>query len=243
MFFARDARQYFPTASRLAGTGISAIIDYPTSGPSAAFVKVLAVTVLLLGSVTSVAVLLNLFCYLGMTAIIIRWSEHEPRARVAATLAICAISLSPAFFLWSLQPLKDTFFQFIVIAFIGACAAWQRLWTSPRVTVPGAVVVAGVMTITLMAISGVRWYFAFAVFVAASVFLLLIASMSPGRKAFAFGTTAVLVIVLSRAFLIGGGPYVPPTIIRVMTAFDGDGRGQPLAVADRRSYQYGPRWI
>ncbi|MEA2327571.1 MAG: hypothetical protein QOE68_2530 [Thermoanaerobaculia bacterium] len=215
-FFARDALEYFPTASRLASTGIGAIIDYPTSGASAAFVKVLAATVMLLGSVTSVAVLLNLFCYLGTMAVIVRWSEREPRTRLAATLAICAISLSPAFFLWSLQPLKDTFFQFIVIAFIGACAAWQRIWTSPRVAVPRAFAVAAAMTITLMAISGVRWYFAFALFVAAIIFLLLIASLSR-RKAMAFAASAVLVVVLSRAFLIGGGPYVPTSIIRVMT--------------------------
>jgi hypothetical protein len=216
-FFARDALLYFPTATGLANSGVRAIIEYPTGGASVAFVKVLATSVFLFGRVTSVAVLLNLFCYLGMTAIIVRWSESEPRARLAAAFAICAISLSPAFFLWSLQPLKDTFFQFVVIAFIGACAAWQRAWGTVRPSIPALLITAAAMIVALLAISGVRWYFAFALFIAAIVFLLIIASTFRGRKAAAFAATAVLIVLLSRAFLLGGGPYVPTSIIRVMT--------------------------
>jgi hypothetical protein len=216
-FFARDALDYFPTATRLAQAGVGAIVEYPTSGASVAFVKVLAMSVFMLGTATAVALLLNLFCYLGTTAVIVRWSEREPRARPAATLAICAISLSPASFLWSLQPLKDTFFQFVVIAFIGACAAWQRKWTEWPIRMPGVFLVVAAMTVTLLAISGVRWYFAFALLMASLVFLLLVASLSPGRKAVAFMATAVLVVVLSRVFLLGAGSYVPTPIVRVMT--------------------------
>jgi len=216
-FFARDALEYFPAATKLARSGVVAIINYPTSGASVAFVKVLAVAVLLLGSVTSVALLLNLFCYLGTMAVIVRWSEHETRARTAALLAICAISLSPAFFLWSLQPLKDTFFQFTVIAFIGACAAWQRLWRATRVRMSAVIVTGLAMTITLLAIAGIRWYFAFAVFVASTMFVLLVASTSQARKTISFGAMAVLIVLLSRAFLLGGGPYVPPAIVGVLT--------------------------
>jgi hypothetical protein len=216
-FFARDALEYFPTAMRLARSGVKAIIDYPTGGPSVAFVKVLSTMVLLLGSVTSVAVLLNLFCYLGTTAIIVRWSNREPRARLAATFTLCAISLSPAFFLWSLQPLKDTFFQFVVIAFIGACAAWQRIWTVSQVRMPIVLLIVTAMLVTLTAISGVRWYFAFALFIAAIVFLVIVAAKFPGRKAVGFGVAAAVIVILSRGFLLGGGPYVPTAIIRVLT--------------------------
>jgi len=234
-FFARDALEYFPTAYHLAQAGVGAIIEYPTSGPSVAYVKVLAILVFLLGTSTAVALLLNLFCYLGTTAVIVRWSEREPRARPAAAIAICAISLSPASFLWSLQPLKDTFFQFVVIAFIGACAAWQRRWTEWPVRMPGALLVSAAMTVTLLAISGVRWYFAFALLMASLVFLLLVASLSPGRKAVAFTATAVLVIVLSRVFLLGAGSYVPIPIVRVMTpsTASGEVRKLPSQIIDR----------
>ena len=216
-FFARDALAYFPVATELARSGIGAIIEYPTTGASVAFVKVLATAVFLLGSVTSVALLLNLFCYLGMMAVIVRWSEREARARTAAALAICAIALSPAFFLWSLQPLKDTFFQFIVIAFIGACAMWQRTWTSSPVSAPMACFAAGAMTVALLAIAGVRWYFAFVLFLAAMVFLFLIASISVGRKTVAFAVTVGLLVLLSRAMLFGGGAYVPASIVNTLT--------------------------
>jgi len=215
-FFAVDAMQYVATARRLAQMGVRTIIDYPAGGASVAFVKVLSAAVFLLGPVTSVGMLLNLFCYLGTIAVIVRWSEGERRARTAAAVAICAISLSPAFFLWSLQPLKDTFFQFVVIAFIGACAAWQQTWRSPRVRVPLALLIAASMTVALLAISGVRWYFAFALFIAVTVFLLLVASLSPVNKAVAFTASAVLALLLSRVFLFGGGPYVPLPVRRVL---------------------------
>jgi hypothetical protein len=216
-FFARDGLEYFPTAVGLARNGIWSILTYGSGGASVAFVKVLSATVLLFGPVTSVAVLLNLFCYLGVMAVIVSWSNREPRARTAAAFAICAISLSPAFILWSLQPLKDTFFQFAVIAFIGACAAWQRMWTASRAHIPAASLIAAAMFVTLLVIAGIRWYFAFALFIASVVFLLLIASMSHVRKGIAFTVSIVMAVLLSRAFLIGGGVYVPTPIIRVLS--------------------------
>jgi hypothetical protein len=213
-FFALDALDYFPQSTRLARAGIGAIIAFPTSAASVAFVKLLSIGVLLLGAVTSVALLINLFCYLGTMAVIVHWSRKQRRARIAATLAICAISLSPALFLWSLQPLKDTFFQFVVTAFIAACAAWQHAWATVPVRPLNVILIGTAMLATLVTIAGVRWYFAFALFVASVVFLLLIASRSLARKRVAFATSFTLIVLLSRAFLAGGGAYVPEAIIQ-----------------------------
>ena len=79
----------------------------------------------------SVALLINLFSYLGTVAILVQWSRRQPRAATAAALAIVALTFSPALVLWSLQPLKDPFFQFLFVAFVAACAAWQRAWVAP----------------------------------------------------------------------------------------------------------------
>jgi hypothetical protein len=212
-FFATDALDYFSTATRLARAGIGAIIAFPTSTASVAFVKLLAISVLLLGDVTSVAILINLFCYLGMMAVIVHWSRKQPRARFAAGLAIYAISLSPALFLWSLQPLKDTFFQFVVIVFIAACAAWQRAWATVPVRPLSVFLIGTAMLLTLTAIAGIRWYFAFALFVASTVFFLLIALRSP-RKGMAFASCGLLLVLFSRAFLFGGGAYIPDVIVQ-----------------------------
>jgi len=215
-FFARDALIYVPAASVLARSGIGAIVAYNTGNASVAFVKTLASFVVLFGDVSSVAVLLNLFCYLGTMAVIVHWSRREPRARLGAAVAICAISLSPAVFLWSLQPLKDTFFQFIVVAFIGACAAWQRLWDAPPIRPRNLALPAAAMIVTLAAISGVRWYFAFALFLATNFFVLLVALTTAARKRVAFAASFVLLVLLSRAFLLGAGPYVPVVVRNIL---------------------------
>jgi hypothetical protein len=211
-FFATDALDYFSTATRLARAGIGAIIAFPTSTASVAFVKLLAISVLLLGDVTSVGILINLFCFLGMMAVIVHWSRKQPGARFAVGLAICAISLSPALFLWSLQPLKDTFFQFVMIAFIAACAAWQRVWATVPVRPLSVFLIGTAMLLTLTAIAGIRWYFAFALLAASAVFFLLISMRSP-RKGMAFAACGVLLVLLSRAFLFAGGAYIPDVIV------------------------------
>jgi hypothetical protein len=217
-FFGSDgALEYFPTAAALAHSGLRAIIEYPTSAASVGFVKVLALTILLFGAVGSVALVLNLFCYLGIMVIIVRWGEREPRARLASTIAIAALSLSPACFLWSLQPLKDTFFQFIVIAFIAACAAWQRTWAVAGAPLREALWSGTTMVVTLLAIAAVRWYFAFALLAAMTMFLFLVAITFGGRKTISFSSSAVLLVLLSRAFLFGGGAYVPPAINRALS--------------------------
>jgi hypothetical protein len=163
-----------------------------------------------------VAILLNLFCYLGMVAILLHWSRIEPRARAAAAVAIVAISLSPAFVLWSTQPLKDTFFQFLFVALVAACAWWQRAWATPRRT--AARVMSGVAIFCfLFALTAIRWYFGVVLFAAVSLFLLLVAFQSSGRKLVALSVVAVMVLLLSRALVISAGPYLPPQLAEVLT--------------------------
>jgi hypothetical protein len=135
---------------------------------------------------------------------------------VPVAVAVAGISLSPAFMLWSLQPLKDSFFQFLVVAFIAACAAWQRAWVAERRHPATHVAVATLLFVLLFAIAGIRWYFAFAMLIAASIFLLLTIFRTRGRRLVAAGSAIVMALVLSRAFVLGGGPYIPPTIHSVL---------------------------
>src|ERR1041385_5300341 len=91
------------------------------------YVQLLSTFIWLFGSAPSVALLINLFCSLGTVAILVHWSRTQPRTATAAALAIVAITFSPAFVLWSLQALKDPFFQLLFVAFVAACAAWARV--------------------------------------------------------------------------------------------------------------------
>jgi hypothetical protein len=157
-FFAADATTYLQQANSAAASGPWTIITYfrsaaslssspPTMWVSISYIQVLATFSLLFGGVASVGILLNLFCYLGACFILVRWSQRDPSMRGATLFAIAAISLSPSFILWSLQPLKDTLFQFLTIAFVSGCALWQRASTA-RSSVSAFIGAAAVMTVT-----------------------------------------------------------------------------------------------
>jgi hypothetical protein len=215
-FFAVDAFQYYPQALGAANAGVWTIITFDRTVAAVAFVQAFATAVLLFGRVASAALLLNAFCYLGAMWVIVRSSAQDERARIAARIAVIAISLSPTFILWSLQPLKDTMFQFLVVAFVGACVAWQRVWTSSA-HAGRATALAAAMSAAMFLLSGLRWYFALVVLLGAAAFAILVAFRATQRKAVSFAAAVLVLFVLSRAFLFGAGPYVPPAIHDVLT--------------------------
>ncbi|HEV7485251.1 MAG TPA: hypothetical protein VGQ65_06180 [Thermoanaerobaculia bacterium] len=210
-FFADDAKLYFPAALAAARKGLGAIYAVNPTEPSRIFIQTLSLAVWLVGAVASTAVLLNLFFYLGTVAVITRWPVRDARSRTAAAIAVAAISLSPAFVLWTLQPLKDTYFQFLFVSFIAACAAWQRAWAVPRQR--GKRLAIGVMLLVLMfGLSSIRWYFGFALLLAASFFLLLAAFKTKGRKLAPVSAAVAMAFLLSRSLVSGAGVYLPPLL-------------------------------
>jgi hypothetical protein len=215
-FFAPDAGDYFHTAMATADKGPWAIVTLDRLLPSVTYVQALALSVWLFGRATSVSVLLNLFCYLGAIALIVRWTAKEPRVRTAAAVAIVALSFSPALVLWSLQPLKDTFFQFLFVAFVASCAAWQRAW-SGRARWTAWIATSALLAVLLYAAAAIRWYFALVLLIAASLFLLLTAIRTAERKLPALAAAVVVAFVLSRSFVAGSGPQLTPQVRAAFT--------------------------
>jgi hypothetical protein len=199
-FFGVDAAGYFANASAAASEGLEAIARMPPSQPAVVYAQLLALAIWLFGGVTSTGLLLNLFCYLGCVALLRRWTN--------AALAITAISIAPSFVLWSLQPLKDTLFQLLVVAFVCTCAAWTK---QPRWR-HGATLV-----LVLAALSGVRWYVAFALLIAAVPFLLATALRTRERRPLALGVAAAVALLLSRALLVGGRNQLPQPVVALLT--------------------------
>jgi hypothetical protein len=208
-FFGDDAKLYFPAAVMTARNGLGAIYAFDHTAPARIFIQTLAVAVWLVGAVASTAVLLNLFFYLGTVAVITGWPVKDQRSRAAAAIAVTAVSLSPALVLWTLQPLKDTYFQFLFVSFIAACAAWQRAWAAPRQR-GNRIAIAALLLVLMFGLASIRWYFGFALFLAASFFLLLTAFKTAGRKRAAVSAAVVMVLLLSRSLVIGSGVYLPP---------------------------------
>lgn len=227
-FFALDAEYfiwvvtnyiqvYLPSLS----AAVKAIIMLPRTLGSVVFIQTLSVFMGLFGKVTSVGLLLNLFCYLATCALIVRWGSAGKQASPAATLAVAALALSPSAILWSLQPLKDSLFIFLVVGFLFACVAWQRGWTvtaEGRAGFPwrGLVMTALAMGLTMYGIAGLRWYVAAVALTASAFFFLLVAANARGRRIPALIAGVIMVAFLSRIFVGSGDTYIPLPIQRVL---------------------------
>lgn len=209
--FAVDAVQYFGYANRAASGGLNAILYIDRTTPSVFFVQILALFVFMLGATTSVAILLNVTAYLGCCMAIV--SFGDPNKSRTIIFAIAALSFSPSAIVWSLQPLKDTLFLFLVAMFFGAARLWQQAWNdqkSPR-RIPTAVVTTLLMVAMLYGISGIRWYFGI-VMVLASMPFVLMAMLRSQQRWPVLLNAVVLVVLLGAALFAGAGPYVPPAV-------------------------------
>ena len=207
--FAQDSTFYFPQAIAAAEKGWHAIVFYDRASASVTYVQLLACMISLLGGLISVGILLNLFCYLGTIVLLVRWSRAPPPTWTTVAVAIAAISLTPSLVLWSLQPLKDSLFQLLFVAFVAACATWQRSWLTEGLWRARAVTGA-LLAVILFLVAGIRWYFAGALVAATSVFLLIVAFTAAERKTFSFAAAAMMIVVLTRSLVLSAGPYIPP---------------------------------
>ena len=213
-FFALDGRTYFRAATAVAEEGLRAILMYPRNGYSPTYVQVLSVFTSLFGNVASVGMLLNLFCYLGMCLIVIKWMKAARASRVPGLLALGAITLLPSAMLWAMVPLKDTLFQFLVLSMLAAGVMWQRGWRErPMIgTIAGS---ALIMVIALFALTGIRWYVGFTVLVASAMFFLLTAAVAQ-KKVAALAAGIVMVVLFAQALVLSGSTFVPNYVQRAL---------------------------
>ncbi|HVR41179.1 MAG TPA: hypothetical protein VMU84_18945 [Thermoanaerobaculia bacterium] len=190
-FFALDAPGYLEFAERLLRRG-----DFFPGAiyPSHVFVQVLAVFVAAFGKYASIAILLNCAAYLATCAILIRLENQR-----AMLVALAAIAFGPAEILWSLQPLKDTFFQLLIAAMIAALFRWQR---RPAFTIAIALLVLG------YAIAGIRWYAGLILWAASFVFFAF-----TSRRAKTALANLGLFVLLALAVRMGGGTDIPPILV------------------------------
>jgi hypothetical protein len=216
--FAIDALTYVQFAVDYASKGPLAVLTIDRALPSPFFIQLLAGAMVCFGSVISVAILLNLAAYLGCCAIVLSFGDATRRSVV---FAIAVLSLSPSSILWSLQPLKDVTFIFLVMAFFGVARLWQQLWKnepSRQRIVQGVLLSAG-MAGLVYGISGVRWYFGAVILLVTVPFAVM--TIIGARARSAAGAVSLFLLPLSlAAFLTSAGPYVPTSIKSAFRARD-----------------------
>jgi hypothetical protein len=220
-FFAADGRVYFDTALPAAQNGLAAIILQNRTVPSVFFVQTLSWFEYVFGAVPSVAILLNVFCFVLTALAILSWGSAETGGVTrAALIPLAAVALSPSTILWSLQPLKDPLFACLIVALCAALAGWQRQWrasASGELRAGRLAATAAVIWALLYAVAGIRWYFALVLWCAMFVVTAVLLVQLRRHRAVCAAVSIALLLVLSRAVLWGGGPYIPETISRVLT--------------------------
>jgi hypothetical protein len=108
--------------------------------------------------------------------------------------------------LWSLQPLKDTFFFLLITALIYALWRWQE---APRNWVP----CAAATLLVVYEIAGTRWYFAAIVWGISAIFFLL--SSIRSRR---WWPALILFLLLGPAFRFGGDTDIPEQLRNPLAA-------------------------
>ncbi len=227
--FGLDAMTYFQQATTVARSGPIGILSVDSGASSAFYIQTLATVILLFGAVAATGLLLNIAAYLGCCLIAL--SFGDPTEHRAVVFSIGVLSLAPSTVMWSLQPMKDTWFLFLVASFFGAARVWQQLWSGKNVSWR-AVWWTLAMIVTLYGISGIRWYFGFIAAMACLLFFALTIVRTP-RRAVTAAASAGLVPLLFAAVVLGSGPYISPILEAIRRA-----RGFPVVAMSRALFKY-----
>jgi hypothetical protein len=206
--FGLDGMTYFQQATVVARSGPIGILSVDPGVGSAFYVQTLATVILLLGAIAATGLLLNIAAYLGCCLIAL--SFGDPAEHRVVVFSIGVLSLAPSTVMWSLQPMKDTWFLFLVASFFGAARVWQQLWSGKNVS-RRAVWWTLAMIATLYGISGIRWYFGFVAAMACLPFFALTV-LQTSRRAVAAVAAAGLVPLLLAAVVLGSGLYISPML-------------------------------
>lgn len=209
-FFAIDGQWYVGYTRELLSHGVGTIFSLHAAYPSHIFTQSLTVAAAAFGSFASTAILFNCAAYLATSAVILRIGS--PQAERARLFALSAVAFGPATILWSMQPLKDSFFVLLITAIVATCAAWQALWRDAAVRSQGAILLcAAAMGVLTYAIAGTRWYVGGLIAGISLLFVLLVANIP--RPRFAASIVAALLFVgLSQAFVLGGDFDIPDVV-------------------------------
>jgi hypothetical protein len=205
-FFAADGPEYLLLANRLAERGVMGIFTFDGPMPSHLFVRLLAILVIALGGVASLAILVNCAAYALTCALLVRMKQND--------VLLAAIAFSPAAILFSLQLLKDTLFFLLIVLMVAIFRRWQELWWHG-----GArgqfLACAAAMPAIVSALAGIRWYFAAIVWGASAIFFGLV-SWRARRRASAVAVSAILFVLLAQSVRVGSHD-MPPQIARMLS--------------------------
>ena len=218
-FFGIDGAGFFKAAVDAAQGGVWAIARLDPALPSVFFKKTLALLALVFGSTASIALLLNLFSYLGLCALIIRIGQRVQTRPGPLVFALIASSFCPSWILWALQPMKEPFFIMLIAGFLYAFSVWVDGVTAARPSIRACLIAAAWMTCLSYAIAGIRWYFALMLLASSSIVMALVVYQAKARRLRVVATGAALMVALAEMMSFGAGPDLPIWAQKIVRPF------------------------
>jgi hypothetical protein len=221
-FFALDGTSYMRVARAAAGRGLIAVLEISPTFPAVFYTRTLALFCWLFGTSTAVALLLNVFAYAGTVVVVARWAQLRRVPPRFALVPIIGLSFLPSWVLWSLQPLKDVFFSFLVVLFVygvdRVALAWRE--RSER-RVPEILKGTLLLLVSIYGLAGIRWYYATLALGLAVVTYIWTVSYARGAKqtVTALLVAATVVLMATELVVAGAGPYLPKTVRKVFRPF------------------------
>jgi hypothetical protein len=206
-FYAPDAVGYFEFAERAASQGWSAIASLGSGLPSVVYIQVLAAMMYFVGPTPSAALLLNLLSYLGTCAIVVAWSRRIGAERRTTAFILIAVSAFPSWILWSAQPLKDTFFLFLMVAYPFVASRWTDAPIGR--TSRDAATVIGMLALLLYLATGIRWYVGLLMAGGTVLAWGVDAARRPAPRAAQLTPIAVFVLVAAIVIPVSAGSAMP----------------------------------
>jgi hypothetical protein len=205
---APDARIYFDLSSAAVEHGLRTVSDVV---PSPFYVRALAAWMSIFGISPVTAVLLNVLCYVAAAASIVGIAEEQSGNGniTGRSIALVAVTFSPALLIFGAQPLKDALCATLIIGAICSGRVWWAAVRSPDAhqgwRAAGAAIM---MAICTYGIAGVRVYVAaFMILAAAAAALFHVIFTAPaGSRWPSASKHIVLVGILWLAFMKGAGP-------------------------------------
>jgi hypothetical protein len=211
--FALDGRSYYDLAANAVDHGIGSILG---TFPSPFFLRVLAVWMAMCGVGPASAVLLNTVCYAISAALIVKAAALTPRTPVrgpaGVTVAVAALTISPALLIFSTQPLKDPLCTLLLVACITGGRLWWRAWDDES-PLDGRSMLAGLLLLMagVYGLAGIRAYAAAFVIVAVAIAGACSAVFKRSRGlAVSAGVHVAVIGLLWYVFMVGAGPYYEP---------------------------------
>jgi hypothetical protein len=207
-FFAPDAVNYFDYASQAAADGLYAILTVNPSLPSRFYIQSLAAFIYVLGASPAVGILLNALAYLVTCWLVVAWTRRAGVGKLPMLVALSAISFCPSWILWSFQPLKDTLFLALMVAYAFVASEWLDSDTDAKILKRTALAVF-LLSGLLYAVAAIRWYVAVLMTGASALaWLYPLVTFNRRRLARVMGVAAFLLLA-AVVIPLSAGPYLP----------------------------------